>query len=120
MNLAEHLNPEQRTVLIKNEPLDEPFISGNPVNAVEIFFEISNTEDQGFMPLQPNGTSVPIKKEDDEIKFLREDVDDYTIVLDTKKGPNVVPILNLGKSFLKGLDPRASLQSWKPRKGTDA
>ena len=50
--------------------------------------------------------SVPIKKEDGEVEFLWERMGDRTIELDSDSEPSATSRLNLGESFLKGLDPK--------------
>ena len=106
-DLAEGSYPNQQAIMIKEEPLDEPFILGGSINTTDDPIEISDSEDDDVLILQPDGTSVSIKKEDDEVEFLWEKMDDYIIDLDSEEGSNATSTLNPGKSFMKGLDPRA-------------
>ena len=124
------LPPKKKATVIKKEPLDIPFTSGIALNTIDDPIELSDTEDPNpfykyytgisdnavsvsqndkdddILVLQSDGSSVPIKKEDDEVKFLWEKMDDHVIDLDSDNEPSAAPRLNLGKSFLKGLDPK--------------
>ena len=124
------LPPKKKAIVIKKEPLDIPFISGIAINTMDDPIELSDTEDPNpfynyytgvsdnaisvsqkdkdddVLILQPDGSSVPIKKEDDEVKFLWEKMDDHVIDLDSDNEPSAAPELCLGKSFLRGLDPK--------------
>ena len=126
--------PKRKAILVKKEPLDIPFTSGVPINTMDNPIELSDTEDPNsfleyytgmsdngifvsqidkdddddddVLVLQPDGSSVPIKKEDDEVKFLWEKMDDHVIDLDSDNEPNATPELHLGRSFLRRLDPK--------------
>ena len=124
------LPPKEKAIVIKKEPLDIPFTSGIAINTIDNPIELSDTEDPSpfykyytgtsvnavsvsqsnkdddVLMLQPDGSSVPIKKEDDEVKFLWEKMDDRVIDLDSENEPSAAPGLRLGESFLRGLDPR--------------
>ena len=124
------LPPKKNAIVIKKEPLDISFTSGIAINTIDNPIELSDTEDPNpfykfytgisgnavsvpqsdrdddVLVLQPDGSSVPIKKEDDEVKFLWEKMDDYVIDLDSDNEPSAAPGLRLGKSFLRGLDPK--------------
>ena len=123
------LFPKKKAIVIKKEPLDIPFTSGVPINTMDNPIELSDTEDPSpfykyytgtsvnavsisqsdkdddVLVLQPDGSSVPIKREDDEVKFLWEKMDDHVIDLDSDNEASAAPGLRLGKSFLRGLDP---------------
>ena len=120
---------DQKAPKIKKEALDTPFTLGIPLNTIDEPVEISDTEDTAFvykhgnkmkddtifiperdeeddiLIVQPDGSSVPIKKEDDEVEFLWEKMEDRVIELDSDNETNAALGLSLGKSFLKGLDP---------------
>ena len=125
-------SPHKETPIIKEEPKDIPFTFRIAVNTIDDAIEISDTEDTNpahkysarmshdtislhesdkddddVMVLQPDGSSVPIKKEDDEVEFLWEKMDDRVIELDSDNEPSAAPGLDLGKSFLRGLNPNA-------------
>ena len=124
------LPSKKKAVVIKKEPLDMPFTSGIAINTMDDPIELSDTEDPNpfykyytgisdnavsvsqsdkdddVLMLQPDGSSVPIKKEDDEVEFLWEKMDDHVIDLDSDNEPSAAPRLNLGRSFLRGLDPK--------------
>ena len=121
---------KKKAIVIKKEPLDIPFTSGIAINTMDDPIELSDTEDPNpfykyytgisdnavfasqsekdddILVLQPDGSSVPIKKEDDEVKFLWEKMDDHVIDLDSDNEPSTAPGLHLGNSFLRGLDPK--------------
>ena len=124
------LPPKEKAVVIKKEPSDIPFTSGIAFNTIDNPIELSDTEDpkpfykyytgisdnavsvpqtdrdDDVLVLQPDGSSVPIKKEDDEVKFLWEKMDDHVIDLDSDNEPSAAPGLRLGKSFLRGFGPK--------------
>ena len=124
------LPAKKKAIVVKKEPLDLPFTSGKAMNTMDDPIELSDTEDPNpfyqyytgisdnavfasqsdedddVLVLQPDGSSVPIKKEDDEVKFLWEKMDDHVIDLDSDNEPSTAPGLHLGKSFLRGLDPK--------------
>ena len=125
-------SPHKETTIIKEEPKEIPFTSRIAVNTIDDAIKISDTEDTNpaykypahmshdtislpesdkddddVMVLQPDGSSVPIKKEDDEVEFLWEKMDDRVIELDSENEPSAAPGLDLGKSFLRGLNPNA-------------
>lgn len=111
---------------IKKERLDGPFLFRIPLNDIDNPIEISEAEDMDSfnkydtrmaddsdsdkdgetLMLRQDRTSVPIKKEDDEVKFLWENMGDRVIELDSDSEFNATSKLNLGNSFLKGLDPK--------------
>ena len=127
---AEVRPPKKKAIVIKKEPLDIPFTSGIANNTMDDPIELSDTEDSNpfykyytgisdnavsvsqsdkdddVLVLQSDGSLVPVKKEDDEVKFLWEKMDDHVIDLDSDNESSAAPRLNLGKSFLKGLDPK--------------
>ena len=127
---AEVRPPKKKAIVIKKEPLDIPFTSGIANNTMDDPIELSDTEDPNpfykyytgisdnavsvsqsdkdddVLVLQSDGSLVPVKKEDDEVKFLWEKMDDHVIDLDSDNESSAAPRLNLGKSFLKGLDPK--------------
>ena len=49
-------------------------------------------------------TSVPIKQEDGDVEFIWTKMDDRVIEIDSDCEPSPTPRLDLGESFLKGLD----------------
>lgn len=118
------------TPIIKKEAPDGPFISETTVNTIDDAIEISDTEDsdifykhgvkmsdsvvilsdkedpEEMIVLDNGSTSVPIKKEDDEVEFLWAKMDDRVIELDSDGEPSASSKPNLGKSFLKELYPK--------------
>ena len=62
--------------------------------------------DDDVVMLQPDGSSVAIKKENDEVEFIWEKMGDRVIELDSDNEPNAAPKYNLGRSILKGCDPK--------------
>ena len=124
------LPPKKKAIVIKKEPLDIAFTSGIAINTIDSPIELSDTEDQNpfykfytgisdnavsvpqsdrdddVLVLQPDGSSVPIKKEEEEVKFLWEKMGDHVIDLDSDNEPSAAPGLRLGKSFLRGLNPK--------------
>lgn len=145
--VAVMVNPQASKVpTIKIEALEGPFISELTVNTIDDPIEISDTEDldhtcehdfkmlDGVVPsdkevleeitiLDAESTPVPIKKEDDEVEFLWEKMDDRVIELDSDDEPSTASQPNLGKSFLKGLDPegkRRSIDSAAMRRAQEA
>lgn len=124
------LPSKEKPIVIKKEPLDIPLTSRIAINTMDDPIELSDTEDPNpfykyytgisdnavsvsqndkdddVLVLQPDGSSVPIKKEDDEVEFLWEKMDDHVIDLDSDNEPCAAPGLHLGKSFLRGLDPK--------------
>ena len=124
------LPSKEKAIVIKKEPLDLPVTSGIAFNTMDDPIELSDTEDPNpffkyytgisdnavsisqsdkdddVLLLQPDGSSVPIKKEDDEVEFLWEKMDDHVIDLDSDNEQSAAPGLQLGKSFLRGLDPK--------------
>ena len=122
-------SPHKETkTMIKQEPLDDPFTWEVAMNNIDDPIEISDTEDPNpiykrcadtsnntiaipesdidddVLVLNPDGSSVPIKKEDDEVKFLWEKIGNRVIELDADDEPSVASSVNLGKSFLRRLD----------------
>lgn len=116
-------------VTIKEEPLDWDSTPRIPTNTICDPIELSDTEDlnpdyryhakmlddtfsisesekdDNDLVLQAD-ESVPIKKEDDEVEFVWEKMDDHVIDLDTDDEPTIITVPDLGKSILKGLDPK--------------
>ena len=121
---------------IKMEALEGPFISETTANTLNDPIEISDTEDpdsifehaaeedlEEITILDAESTSVPIKKENDEVEFLWEKMGDRVIELDSDDEPNTASQPNLGRSFLKGLDPtgkRRSIDSAAMRRAQEA
>lgn len=122
---------KQKPCTIKMEVLDEPLTLGIPTNTIDDPIEISDTEDPDSIykygnkmsddtisilesdedddvpMLRRDRSPVPIKKEDDEVEFLWAKMDDRMIELDSDNEPSAASGLNVGKSFLKGLDSKA-------------
>ena len=120
---------------IKMETVEGPFISEMTVNTLNDPIEISDTEDpdsiyqhgvkmsdgvvilsdkedlEEITILDAESTSVPIKKENDEVEFLWAKMDDRVIELDCDDEPSTASKPDLGKSFLKGLDPKGKRRS---------
>lgn len=95
-------------VFIKDEDDEDPFNWTGMPDTISISDDDDDDdgEDDDILILQPDGSSVPIKKEDDEVEFIWEKMGDHVIDLDSDSEPSVASKLNLGKSFLKGLDPK--------------
>ena len=122
------LPSKSKAIVIKKEPLDHPFTFRIAINTTDDPIELSDTEDPApyskyytgisdnavsisqndkdddVLMLPPDGSTVPIKKEDDEVKFLWEKMDDHVIDLDSDNEPSAAAGLRLGKSFLRGLN----------------
>lgn len=121
---------DPKVPMIKTEASEGPFISEMTVNTIDDPIEISDTEDldhiykhgvnmsdgvvipsdkedlEEITVFDAESTSVPIKKENDEVEFLWAKMDDRVIELDSDGEPIAASEPNLGKSFLKGLDPK--------------
>lgn len=93
-------------IVIKEENEEDPFEWTSMPEVISISDDDDNGDDD-IMILQPDGSSVPIKKEDDEVEFLWADMGNGVIDLDADAEPSASSKINLGKSFLKGLNPKA-------------
>ena len=124
--------------IVKMEASDGPFLSGLPVNSINDPVEISDTEDpesrfkhstkmsdgvhivsdkddlEEFSIEDADSTSVSVKKEDDELEFLWQNMGETVIDLDSDEEPVPTSKPDLGKSFLKGLDPKGKRRSVDP------
>ena len=88
-------------ISIKNEDDEDAFNWTSMPDIISI-----SDEDDDVLIMQPDGSSVPIKKEDDEVEFIWEKMGNHVIELDSDSKPGAASKLNLGKSSLKGLDPK--------------
>ena len=93
---------------IKEEDNEDQFNwSSMPYDIIAISDDDNEDDDHenpDILMWQPDGSSVPIKKEDDEVKFIWEKMGDRVIDLDPDIETSAASKLNPGKSFLKGLD----------------
>ena len=105
-----NLTPVQNEAIHGNEILIKEENDGDPfdwTSMPEDIISIHDSEDDDdVVILQPDGRSVAIKKEDDEVEFLWEKMDDRVIEIDSDDEPNAATKYNLGKSILKGRDPK--------------
>lgn len=96
----------ENNISIKEEDYEDPFNWTSIPNDV-ISISDDDDDDNDVLMLRADASSVPIKKEDDEVKVIWEKMGDRIIELDSDDEPNVASKPNLGKSFLRGLDPKA-------------
>ena len=98
------LHSDGSSVPIKNEDNEDPLTwTSIPDDIISIS---DSDEDHDTLMLHSDGSSVPIKKEDDEVEFLWANMGDRVIELDSDSEPSATSKLNLGKSFLKGINPK--------------
>lgn len=107
-NPASHVAESGNKTVIKEEMEERSF---KWTSMREDVISISDDDDDGdededVMILQPDGSSIPIKKEDDEVEFLWADMKNGVIDLDADSEASASSKINLGKSFLKGLNPK--------------
>lgn len=94
----------ENKICIKEEDYEDPF---NWTSIPDDVISISDDDDDNdVLMLRADGSSVPIKKEDDEVEFIWEKMGDRVIELDSDDEPSATSKPDLGKSFLKGLDPK--------------
>ena len=97
------LSDPEKEVLVKEEEDECAF---NWTSMPDDVISISEDEGDETLVLQPDGSSVPIKKEDDEVEFVWAQMGDRVIELDSDSEPDTASKLNLGNSFLRGLNPK--------------
>lgn len=104
-NPASHVAESGNKTVIKEE-MEERSFKWTSMREDVISISDDDDGDEDVMILQPDGSSIPIKKEDDGVEFLWADMKNGVIDLDADSEASAPSKINLGKSFLKGLNPK--------------